>query len=153
MARLSDFSGALLESIENLPLPQFESSPWAGASKLSDARVALVSTAGLHRASDDNFLRGSSEYRLIPGDLDYADLRMSHVSANFDRTGFQQDVNVVFPLELLRTLAAEGSIGSVASWHYSFMGATEPERLEDAGAQVGRLLRDDGVTAALLIPV
>ncbi len=153
MARLSDFSGALLASIENLPLPEFDSTPWAGASKLRDARVALVSSAGLHRASDDNFLRGSSEYRLIPGDLDYADLRMSHVSANFDRTGFHQDVNVVFPLEHLRALAAEGSIGSVADWHYSFMGATDPERLADAGAQAGRLLKNDGVTAALLIPV
>jgi D-proline reductase (dithiol) PrdB len=78
---------------------------------------------------------------------------MSHVSINFDRSGFQQDVNLVFPLELLRGLAAEGEIGSVASWHYSFMGATDPSRMAETGAQVGRLLREDGVTATLLVPV
>ena len=52
---------------------------------------------------------------------------MSHISTNFDRTGFQQDINVVFPVDRLRELAARGTIGSVADFHYSFMGATAPE--------------------------
>lgn len=78
---------------------------------------------------------------------------MSHVSVNFDRSGFQQDVNVVFPLELLRKLAANDEIGSVAKWHYSFMGATDPTRLADTALQVARLLKEDRVTAAILIPV
>jgi D-proline reductase (dithiol) PrdB len=46
---------------------------------------------------------------------------MSHVSVNFDRTGFQQDLKVIFPLDRLRELAVEGSIGSVAAFHYSFL--------------------------------
>lgn len=45
---------------------------------------------------------------------------MSHVSTNFDRTGFQQDWNIVFPLDRLQELAAKGIIGSVAAYHYSF---------------------------------
>ena len=97
--------------------------------------------------------RGASDYRIIPGEVSPAELVMSHVSVNFDRSGFQQDVNVVFPLERLNDLAAAGHIGSVARWHYSFMGATDPSRMEDTAREVGRLLRGDGVTAALLVPV
>ncbi|MDZ7728046.1 MAG: hypothetical protein U5Q44_07550 [Dehalococcoidia bacterium] len=46
-----------------------------------------------------------------------------------------------------------GELASVADWHYSFMGATDPTRMEAAGRQVGQLLREGGVTAALLVPV
>ncbi len=131
----------------------FESTSWVPLSNMRQAKVALISTAGLHRSSDARFLDGETEYRIIPGDVDPADLVMSHRSVNFDRSGFQQDVNVIFPLEHLRKLATQGEIGSVATWHYSFMGAADPIRLQNTGAQVGRLLREDGVSAALLFPV
>lgn len=36
---------------------------------------------------------------------------MSHLSLKFDRTGFQQDINVVIPLNRMRKLETEGSIG------------------------------------------
>lgn len=137
-------------SLSDLPL---ESTSWVPPSDIRQAKVAIISTAGLHRSSDARFLDGETDYRIIPGDVDAADLVMSHRSVNFDRSGFQQDVNVVFPLEHLRKLAAQGEIGSVATWHYSFMGAANPIRLQTSGAQVGRLLREDGVSAALLFPV
>lgn len=38
----------------------------------------------------------------------------STVSSNFDRTGFQQDWNVIFPPDRLRELESRGMIGSVA---------------------------------------
>jgi D-proline reductase (dithiol) PrdB len=153
MVRLSDLPPEYAETLRSLPLPEFDSTPWTPAPPLADARVAIVSTAGLHRAADPKFAGGSGDYRLLPDDLDYADLTMSHVSANFDRSGFQQDVNVVFPLELLHQLAAEGEVGSVARWHYSFMGATDPTRMAETAPKVARLLLEDGVTAAVLIPV
>jgi D-proline reductase (dithiol) PrdB len=153
MVRLSDLPPEVAAGYLRLPLPSFESTPWTAPQALSSARIAIVSTAGLHRRSDARFSGGASDYRIIPGDVDFADLVMSHASVNFDRSGFQQDVNVVFPLERLRTLAGQGEIGSVAQWHYSFMGATDPTRMEDSGTQVGRLLKQDGVEAALLVPV
>ena len=153
MVRLADLPPDYADSLRNLPLPQFDSTPWVAPPDLRSARVAIVSTAGLHRASDPKFAGGSADYRLLPGDLDYADLMMSHVSANFDRSGFQQDVNVVFPLEHLRRLADSGEIGSVAQWHYSFLGATDPTRMVETAPQVAKLLLDDGVTAAILVPV
>ena len=153
MVRLSDLDPAIAQHLRELPLPAFETAPWQPGPLMSEARVAIVSTAGLHRRSDSVFALGASDYRIIPGKVSPAELVMSHVSVNFDRSGFQQDVNVVFPLERLNDLAAAGHIGSVARWHYSFMGATDPSRMEDTAREVGRLLRGDGVTAALLVPV
>ena len=153
MVRLADLDPAFAHHLRELPLPVFEATPRAPGPPLREARVAIVSTAGLHRRTDTVFSAGASDYRLIPGDVDSTELVMSHVSVNFDRSGFQQDVNVVFPLPLLHELAGAGEIGSVARWHYSFMGATDPSRMEETGREVGRLLRDDGVTGALLVPV
>jgi D-proline reductase (dithiol) PrdB len=153
MVRLSDLPPDYAETLRNLPLPEFDSTPWAEAPRLKEARVAIVSTAGLHRASDPKFAGGSAEYRLLPSDLDYADLVMSHVIVNFDRSAFQQDVGVVFPLGNVERLAAAGEIGSVARWHYSFMGATDPTRMAETAPQLARLLKQDGVTAAILVPV
>ena len=78
---------------------------------------------------------------------------MSHISTNYDRSGFQQDWNVVFPLDRLHELAQKGVIGSVARFHYSFMGATHPAQMETAARTLAGLLKKDGVDAALLVPV
>ena len=153
MVRLADLPPEIAANLLEVPIQDYGPAPWVSATDLKNARVAIISTAGLHRADDTKFARGSAEYRLLPGDLDYADLAMSHVSVNFDRSGFQQDPNLVFPLELLRKLEANGEIGAVANWHYSFMGATDPTRMNDTASQVARLLKEDGVTAAILIPV
>ena len=93
------------------------------------------------------------DYRVIPGDTEANDLVMSHISTNYDRSGFQKDWNVVFPLDRLREMALQGVIGSVADFHYSFMGATAPQQMETAARTLAGLLKKDDVTAALLVPV
>ncbi len=153
MVRLASLSQPEAEHLGKMEMPVYEPTPAVSGPPLNEARVALISTAGLHRADDRPFPPGANDYRIIPGDLDFAELRLSHISVNFDRSGFQQDANTVFPLERLRTLVEAGEIGSVAQWHYSFMGATSPEQMEETGAQVAKLLADDGVTAVLLVPV
>ncbi len=95
----------------------------------------------------------AGDYRVIPGDTEANDLVMSHISTNYDRSGFQKDWNVVFPLDRLRELARQGVIGSVADFHYSFMGATAPSQMETAARTLASLLKKDNVTAALLVPV
>lgn len=153
MARLQDLPEPLRSHLAHLPCPSFETTPWAPGPPLNQRRVALVSTAGLHRRGDVPFTGHSGQYRVIPGEVQASDLVMSHISANFDRSGFQQDWNLVFPLERLRELAAEGTIASLAGYHYSFMGATEPEQMEGPAAELAGLLARDQVNAVLLVPV
>jgi D-proline reductase (dithiol) PrdB len=152
MVRLADVDDAMRELLEGLALPSI-SSTLAAAPRPADARVSLISTAGLHRRGDRVFDRGASDYRLIPDGIDHEEIVMSHGSVNFDRSGFMQDVEVAFPLRRLHELAAAGEIGSAGAWHYSFMGATDPTRMVESGHEVGRLLRGDGVTAAVLVPI
>ncbi len=160
MARLEQMHPAQRAALLAMACPVFDTHPWVDGPPLSQRRVALISTAGLHRRDDRPFAvtAGASrviagDYRVIPGDSVANDLVMSHISTNFDRTGFQHDWNVVFPLDRLRALAAESVIDSVAAFHYSFMGATDPTHMEPAAHALARLLLHDQVNAALLVPV
>ena len=79
---------------------------------------------------------------------------LSHISVNFDRSAFGQDPNIVFPIDRLREFASSGEIGGVARWHYSFMGAMpDPSQCEKAGEEIGRLMAQDGVDVAFLVPI
>jgi D-proline reductase (dithiol) PrdB len=157
MVRLADLPEPEREHLLGMArrAPRFTDHPWVRSAPLERCRIALVTTAGLHRTSDRpfSFVPGT-EYRVIPGDTPAAKLVMSHVSVNFDRSGFQADLNVVFPIDRLAELAQEGFIGSVAQYHYSFMGATwPPTRFEAAAKELAGLLKKDRVDAVLLTPV
>jgi D-proline reductase (dithiol) PrdB len=78
---------------------------------------------------------------------------MSHNSVNFDRSGFQQDLNVCFPLQRLHGLADEGFIGSVADYHYTVLGSVPPDQNEDTARQIAGLMKREGVDSVLLIPI
>ena len=153
MARLSEMPPSLKEVLEGLECPSYETEPWVEGPPLAERRVAIISTAGLQERGDRPFTVGANDYRVIAGDTDTANIVMSHVSTNFDRTGFQYDVNIAFPIDRLRDLAAEGFIGSVADYHYSFMGATDPESMASTVDFLAPILKQDKVDAALLVPV
>lgn len=156
MVRLSDLHDAEAEHMRKRveAMPAIEPGAWVTPRPLRDSTVAIVSTAGLHRRDDAPFTPGAVDYRLVPGDVDFGDVVLSHISANFDRSAFQQDPNIIFPLDRLREMAAAGEIGAVSNWHYSFMGALpDPTMIEQTGEEVGRLLAADGVDVVLLVPV
>ena len=136
-------------------IPAFEGQPWVTGPPLKQCRVAISTTSGIHRRDDIAYADGAAanDYRVIPGDVDADNLVMSHLSSNYDRTGFQQDANVVFPIDRLHELAADGVIGSVADYHYAFMGAARLPGLEPKARQVAGLLKCDAVDAVLLTPV
>ncbi len=153
MARLDRMSEADRIHIPSLPCPTFERTPWVSGPVLKERRLVLISTAGLHRKGDRPFGIGATDYRIIPVAIAANQLVMSHLSTNFDRTGFQQDWNVVFPLDRLKELAAKQKIGSLARYHYSFMGATDPLQMEETVRRLAKILRKDEVDSALLVPV
>jgi D-proline reductase (dithiol) PrdB len=134
-------------------LTGFDARPWVQPPPLSQCRIAIVTTAGLHRRTDRPFGASATDYRIIPGKTRAAELIMSHQSVNFDRTGFQEDHNVVFPIDRLNALASRGVIGSVAAFHYSFMGATQIRELEPKAKELAALLKEDRVDAVLLTPI
>lgn len=133
----------------------FTGNPWALGPVLSKRRIAIVTTSGIHRRGDITFGEGVNavDYRVIPKSTKHDELVMSHLSVNFDRSGFHQDVNIVFPIDRLMELAADGTIGSVAEYHYSFMGAAPPKSLEPRARQLAVLLKQDNVDSVLLTPV
>jgi D-proline reductase (dithiol) PrdB len=153
MARLDQLNEPQRSHIAKLACPLFETTAWVAGPPLGRRRVSIISTAGIHRRGDRPFEGMTGDYRVIPGDIQARDLVITHVSTNFDRTGFQQDWNIMFPLDRLRELAAEGIIGSVADYHYSFMGAADPALMEPAVRNLAALLKGDRVDAALLVPV
>ncbi len=133
--------------------------PWQGVGPpTQEARVAVVTTAGLHVPGDAPFEKrkgGDFSYRVIPADTPLTSLLCTHPSDAWDRTGVEEDRNVALPLDRLREMAAREEIGSVAGRHISFQGSiTAPLRLmRQTAPEVASLLADDGVDATLLTPV
>ena len=154
LARLEDIPINERNMVVGLDCSGFEDrKPWVAGPPLSKRRVAIVSTAALTVRQDAVFQRDATDYRVIPGDVAPADLIMSHISVNFDRTGFQQDVNICFPLERLRELAAEGVIGSVANYHFTVSGASNPLDLEASAREIAGVMQADQVDTVLLVPI
>ena len=153
MARLEKMIESERSHLLNLPCPTFDSTPWVTGPPIESRRIALISTAGLHCRGDRPFEPGSIDYRVIPADTPADNLVMSHISVNYDRTGFQQDWNVVFPLDRLRELAHQKIIGGIADYHYSFMGATDPKQMEYTVKDLAGIMKKEGVDAVLLVPV
>ena len=154
MVRLADLPEIDAKHLLDKDCPSYETAPFVSGPPLAKRRVAIVTTAGLHRRDQPTFSFTDTGYRVLPGDVTGNDLVMSHSSVNYDRSGFMQDVNVVFPIDRLRQLERESVIGSLASYHYSLMGAHwEPNEIEKTARQVAGLLKQDQVDAALLVPV
>lgn len=153
MARLTDFPPAIAKRYAELECPDFTTTPWVEGPPLAERRVAIVSSAGLVLRGEPLFRAREGGYRAIPSDTPPNQLLHSHISINLDRSGFQEDWNVVFPLDRLRELAAAGMIGSVAATHYSFMGATDPAEMEPHAREVAGRLKADAVDAVILSPV
>ena len=153
MARMTDLAQATQTSMANLECPRFDTTPCVSGPPLGRRRVALVTSAGLVRRGGRPFTSGDVDYRVLPADTPADQILMSHVSVNFDRTAFQRDINVVFPLDRLRTMEEAGTIGSLAATHYSFMGATDPRGMEENARAVAGHLKSDRVDAVLLTPV
>lgn len=151
--RLSDLPEAERVHLEGIKCQSLSGRPWVGGVPLARRRVAIISTAGLQVRDDRSFSYGDADYRVIPGDVEAEDIVMSHVSVNFDRTGFQQDLNVVFPIDRLKELASAGEIGSVAAFHYSFMGAMDPNNAKASVDVLSKHLHNDAVDAICLVPV
>jgi hypothetical protein len=126
--------------------------PWSPLQRpLREATIALVTTSGVHLRGDRPFdLASDPTFRVIPRTADAGDLAISHRA--YDRTDALRDISLVFPLQRLRELEAEGVIGRVADRHYGFGLVGRAAELVAPGQEVGRLLKRDHVDLALFVP-
>ncbi|MCA0987702.1 glycine/sarcosine/betaine reductase selenoprotein B family protein [Guptibacillus algicola] len=134
-----------------------ETTPFTPFTKdLSQAKGAIVSTGGIYVKGQtpftDHFGLGDPSYREIPVSAANKDLSFSH--EHYDQTNVRQDPNVLFPLERMNELVAEGRIGELADTHYSFMGyIPTPHPLKQVTApEVAQKLLQQNVDFALLVP-
>ena len=155
MSTQTSSDGLMRNIVNNVPVYEVEDFVFTSPPKLADARVAIVTTAGLRVGDSAPWTPNNSGFEVIPGDK--RNLVVTHFSPNFDRAGFLLDPNIIYPVDRLQELADEGVIGSVASNHLSFMGVQiERDMSEirlDSGPAAAKMLRDDGVDVVLLTPV
>jgi D-proline reductase (dithiol) PrdB len=94
--------------------------------ELSRATVAIVTAAGAHRKDQEPFNiadeLGDLTFRIIGQEAQAADLMVTH--HHYDHADADRDINVVFPIDPLRELVAEGFVGGEAKEHIGYMGYT-----------------------------
>jgi len=94
--------------------------------ELAKSTVAIVTAGGVHRRDQEPFNianeLGDLGYRVMDEDVDSADLMVTH--HHYDHSDADKDINVVFPIDVLRDLQNEGFIREVARKHIGYMGYT-----------------------------
>lgn len=162
MATYNDLSLHVRLFLKGYPFSRYAIEPGLCAKlkkPLNQSRVALVTTAGLRTPDQNGFdhsnKKGDSTFREIPTLIEAQTLIESHRSYAFDHLGLAADTNLAFPLDRFRELESRGAIGQLNHRHFSFMGSIVGPRklIEETAPQVARMLREDGVDAALLTPV
>lgn len=110
--------------------------PWVPIAKpLADCTVMLVGSGGVYRRGQIAFhTKDDTSIRLIASDTDSAELRTAHFA--YDQTDARDDPNCVFPLDPLRALVANGTVGALADQSVAFMGGIySTRRMEESTAQ------------------
>ena len=163
MPKLEMMEESVRKMLLAFPCIEPEDTPWTTLQKpLAEARVALVTTAGLHVRGDKPFVQdrgmprsgGDTSYRVIPRDTEPKNILQSHTSIAFDHTGIYRDINVTFPVDRLQEMLDRGEIGSLSNNYYSFMGAIRDVDgiIEESGPAVASKLKEDNVDVVLLPP-
>jgi hypothetical protein len=161
------FTGPVLRKIitDGIPdEPSYTDIPWAFPTKpLADAKVALLSTAGISMKGEPPFdlererrepLWGDPGWRRVHAGATSSTVEVNHLHIKTDY--ISHDLNVALPIDRLRELAADGTVGEVARSHYSTMGyqGADTSVLENETApQIAGSLLEEGVDLLLLAPV
>ena len=139
--------------MDGLEPAQFENTAFSTAPPLQDATVAILTSAALHHPEQPGFDPRDTSFRQLESAR--RDYRLGHWSQDVDQVGYGIDYNVVFPVDRLDELAANGTIGAVSDVHLAYAGnqfELEGIRL-DSGPEGAKLLREHGVDVVLLTPV
>lgn len=158
------FQDGWLAHLEKTGTPSWEiyerpknQNPVAGAAiDLKSSRLALISSAGGYLAdSQEPFDAGSplGDYtvRTFPVSTPFEKLAYSH--EHYDHAAINVDPQVLMPLEHLRQMVSEGSIGELAPM-VSIMGY-QPDvsrLLDETFPAILKIVQEENAQAALLVP-
>jgi len=161
------FTGGFLRKLLSARIPDEPAHPpipWAPVRvPLSQAKIALLSTAGLSMKGDAPFdmaferrhpTRGDASWRRLTAAARSENIEANHL--HIDTGYILRDLNVALPLDRLRELVAEGAVGAVAESHYSIMGyqGSDTSELERVSAPaIALAMKSEEVDLALLAPV
>jgi D-proline reductase (dithiol) PrdB len=105
-------------AFSDYPYAIHRSSPFRVPEKrIEDSRVALLTTGGVHLASQAPFdladPEGDLSFRVLPADMAPSDARLSH--RTYEKTWAERDLNAVLPIDRLSEFAEEGETGPLAA--------------------------------------
>ncbi len=151
----------MAKSWQKLP-GEHGSTAWTGLKKpLADSTVALISSAGLALKTDVPFDQegekehpwwGDPSFRVIPKNTTAEEIALYHLHINPGLV--DQDINTLFPLDILRDAEQGGVIKNAAAHHYSYMGylLRPQEMLENSVPEMVKIMKADQVDAVILVP-
>ncbi len=143
------YPGSLIHKDDLVPLPRLPK-------PLSEARLTFVSSAGVQPKGTLPFdvvhPVGDYTFRCVPSTSKPADLGIHQLK--YPTEGAHRDLNVIFPIERLQELVADGIIGALTANLFSFIGYNmDPERLEQTLAEeIAEAVVAEGAEGALLCP-
>jgi D-proline reductase (dithiol) PrdB len=139
------------------PTPWVESVgvPWTPLTKpLAECRLMMLASAGVRRKEEPPFQPANDlTFRLIDTTADMADLAPSH-PAPIRRPG-ESDLNVVFPLQRLRELEAEGLFRALTPHQVSILGPIRKfrELHYEMAPAIAAQARAEGADLMLFVPL
>lgn len=143
------YPGSLITMNNTIPLARL-------VKPLSATRLTFVSSAGVQpkgsRPFDVVHPVGDFTFRQVSSAAKVADLEIHQIK--YPTTGALKDLNVIFPIDRLQELEAEGVVGGLTPSFFSFIGyQMDPERFEATLAEeIADAVVADGAEAALLCP-
>lgn len=147
-------------------IEKYQTIPWAPFRQpVKQSRFAIITSAGLYiknhqppfdlQREQAQPTWGDPSFRIIPSTTQPDSIAVSHLHIN--PRYILEDLNVVFPLQRLSRLAAQGIVAHLAQRHYSVMGyqgfPPNPTLWRERTApQIIQLLKADEVHGVLLTP-
>ena len=125
---------------------------------LSQCRMALITTAGVHLKSDQPFdmvnVQGDGSLRIIPWGTAPDELTITH--KYYDHTDADRDLGVVLPIQPLVDAVGTGRIGEIGPSIYSYMGHITDRQLDKLHDKcIPRLIKrllEEGIDCCFLTP-
>jgi D-proline reductase (dithiol) PrdB len=143
------YPGSMITRHEPVPLAPL-------TKPLSECRLTFISTSGVQPKGtlpfDTVHPVGDYSFRRVPSASSVDELEIHQLK--YPTAGAHRDLNVIFPIERLRELAADGVIGGLTEHFFTFIGYNmDPERLERTLAEdIAAAVSDEGADIALAAP-